>query len=329
MLRMDPQFDGAIRRARCTASASSPSEKIRSAAFSYTLRHIYTMKIALWSLAAAASAPLLASAAPPFVLQNGQPGAAALFDEAASSAEPAVHRVQDLTVDEFQAVQHALKDSLERAVDSATHLIQDTFGLAAADDDDEPVSGNELPRPHFPSHPLPPPVIDLKEYTVFEIVNASLEHHHHRCGHHRGDSEPDAEEEHHMVRRKIRKGLAALFRPTEGGDHDGDEHKPDPSHLPLHRLAWLANFSSEAGDLLKQDGPITLLAPDDAALTPPHRGHGRGGHHAHSAPPGRRPDGPPGRRGPRRVPKGESYSSPSSGPGQSFSQISSLVNYLQ
>mgnify|MGYP001564940720 FL=1 len=53
-------------------------------------------------------------------------------------------------------------------------------------------------------------------------------------------------------------------------------HEPKAwPHLPLHRLGWLVNRSSEAQEALaKKD--ITLLAPDDAALTPPH--HRTGGH---------------------------------------------------
>ncbi|GAA5989620.1 hypothetical protein JCM10908_000556 [Rhodotorula pacifica] len=263
------------------------------------------MKFALWSLVAAASAPLFASAAPPFLFQGAQRGAAAQVSFESPEPAAAAHRVQDLSVDDFQAVQHAIKDSFEHAVDNAKHLIQDTFGLV-----DDEVDADEFPRPHFPSHPLPPPVIDLKEYTIYEIVNASLEHHHHhhrRCGHSEDADLADAEEaERHLndeSGRKIRKGLAAAFFSHAYGEDEG-EHKPDPSRLPFHRLAWLANFSTEAGDLLKQKGPITLLAPDDAALTPPHREH----HGEHFGPPGRRSKGPRGdhdRPAPRHAEEGE------------------------
>lgn len=48
----------------------------------------------------------------------------------------------------------------------------------------------------------------------------------------------------------------------------GDED--DPSFLPLHRIAYLVNLSTEAQKKLSGDS-VTFLAPDDAALTPPRR----------------------------------------------------------
>lgn len=246
------------------------------------------MKFALLSLTAAACAPLLASAAPPFVVQNGERTQSRFSPPRDDGAAAAGHRLADLTVDDFQAVQHAIKDTFEHSVESAKHLVEDTFHIEV-DADDEEIAAEGFSFPHPPSHPLPPAVIDLKEYTIFEIVNASLEHHHPHCGHGRRDAD---EERHPSARdRKIRSGLAAWFTNSRDDKDALSEHgKPNPHMLPLHRLAWLANFSSEAGDLLKQKGPITLLAPDDAALTPPHRDH-------------REPHGGP-HRGPRDGPRG-------------------------
>ncbi|GAA5943467.1 uncharacterized protein JCM15063_006481 [Sporobolomyces koalae] len=113
-------------------------------------------------------------------------------------------------------------------------------------DEEDTVS---IPSP-FPRHP-PAPVIDFSHLTILEIVNASLVHHH--------KHEHDG------------------FAPTVIDEHD-------PAHLPLHKLAWLVNFSSDAQEYLQKDD-ITLLAPDDQALTPPRRRGGHGpDHHHHGGP---------------------------------------------
>ena len=50
-----------------------------------------------------------------------------------------------------------------------------------------------------------------------------------------------------------------------------------PHTLPLHRLAWAVNRSETAFKIYSNESiSLTLLAPDDEALTPPHR---RGGPH--------------------------------------------------
>ncbi|GAA5878519.1 hypothetical protein JCM16303_002107 [Sporobolomyces ruberrimus] len=139
--------------------------------------------------------------------------------------------LQALSIDDFQRVQEAIKDSFEHAADRRVP--------GPATIQEEAVS---IPNP-FPHGP--PPVIDFSHLTILEIVNASLGHHDHEHG-------------------------DGHLRPTVIDEKD-------PSHLPLHRLAWLVNFSSETQEYLKRDD-ITLLAPDDQALTPPHR---RGGEHPH------------------------------------------------
>ncbi|GAA5999059.1 fasciclin domain-containing protein [Rhodotorula paludigena] len=193
------------------------------------------MKAVLWSALVTA-----ALAAPPFVLQS---------DAAAASQ----HRLADLTVDDFHAVQHAFAEAYEGAVDEAKNVVHDTFGLVHAEEDDEP---------HHPTHPLPPPVLDFRDYTVLEIVNASY-HKHHDGGEHEGLRNGG-------FLRKLRKGLGFTL--------DGIEpHKPKPEDLPFSHLAWLLNFSPEAAKLLEQDD-ITLLAPDNHALTPPHKRREHGVH---------------------------------------------------
>ncbi|GAA5910753.1 hypothetical protein JCM6882_002070 [Rhodosporidiobolus microsporus] len=205
------------------------------------------MKFTGWSIAAACVP--LAAAAPPFVLQN-------------SAAPP----LAELSVDDFQSVQHALKASVEHAIDEGKRLATDTFNLVEQAVGIEGGHGGEGP-PH--KHPLPPPFLDFSQYTVLEIINASF------AGHHGGEGDKSFG----LFERKLRR--SAGFPHLEEDDNEG-EHKPDPKHLPLHKLAGLINFSPEAAQLLEGED-ISFFAPDDWALTPPHkRGddkHARSAHH--------------------------------------------------
>ncbi|GAA5824287.1 hypothetical protein JCM11251_001597 [Rhodosporidiobolus azoricus] len=185
------------------------------------------MKFSSWSIAAAIVP--LAAAAPPFLLQNN-----------ADSG-----RLADLTVDDFHQVQQAIKQSLEGIVDQGKRLAKETFNVVEQE--------ATLDIPH--KHPIPPPFLDFSKYTVLEIVNASF-------GHHEGEGNGFRGFE-----RKLRRSAGNPHH-AEDDDEDEDElHKPDPSHLPLHRLARILNFSPEAAHLLEGD----VLAPDDSALTPPHK----------------------------------------------------------
>ncbi|BGP24601.1 flocculin [Rhodotorula toruloides] len=220
------------------------------------------MKAALWSLVASTAATLVV-AAPPFVLQDAR-----------LPTRPAAERLADLTPNDFHAIQDALRESFEHLVDEGKRLVQDTF--EAFEDDLVKTQDDRIHPPHPPSHPIPPPVIDLSKYTILEIVNQSFHRHHEH-----EDSEV------HLVDRMLREGLAARrpckhARTVEGKGERSDEHD---HQLPLHRLAWLVNFAPEAAKLLERDG-ITLLAPDDMALTPPHRRNG-GGHHGFAGEPER------------------------------------------
>jgi hypothetical protein len=103
------------------------------------------------------------------------------------------------------------------------------------------IATQELPANHG--------ILDFSEFgTIADILNATL--HHHRHGKH--------------------------------AEHERPHWKtPEtPGDLPLHRLAWLMNRSTVAIEDLSKEG-ITLLAPDDWALTPPHRQehHGKHGEH--------------------------------------------------
>ncbi|GAA5966097.1 hypothetical protein JCM21900_006444 [Sporobolomyces salmonicolor] len=183
------------------------------------------------SLALLGAAAITRAAPPPFVVQNPN-----------SIVEPAAQPpLADLTVDDFHAVQSAIKES----VDNLLRLEDDRVV-----EDEQQAGELDSPQPHHPPH-----FLDFSDYTVLEIVNASLGHHHE---HEKSDREGEKEEPAAWPRSPFPEG-----------------HEHDPKYLPLHRLAWLVNFSSDAQELLKQDG-ITLLAPDDHALTPPHRRHHRG-----------------------------------------------------
>ncbi|SCV74284.1 BQ2448_6716 [Microbotryum intermedium] len=117
------------------------------------------------------------------------------------------------------------------------------------------------PWPKLPPH-HPPAYLDFSNYTINEILNATLHHHH---DDHAGQLGRDSQ----------RRG--ADDGDDLGGAPHAHPHHEDPAFLPLHRLAWLVNRSSDALASLDKKG-ITLLAPDDRALTPPHRRGG--GEHA-------------------------------------------------
>ncbi|GAA5829746.1 hypothetical protein JCM3766R1_001290 [Sporobolomyces carnicolor] len=145
--------------------------------------------------------------------------------------------LRELSTDDFGRVQEAIHDSFAPIEDRRRP------SPAYRIDESSPISSPQIGFPHPPGGP--PPTLDFSHLSILEIVNASL-HRHHDHPHGEGDS----------------------FSPTVIDEKD-------PAHLPLHRLAWLVNFSSDAQEYLQRDD-ITLLAPDDQALTPPHQ-RGRGG----------------------------------------------------
>ncbi|ORY92658.1 hypothetical protein BCR35DRAFT_298138 [Leucosporidium creatinivorum] len=195
------------------------------------------------------------AAPPPFVLQGS-----ADLNLPANEAE--LSHLTHLSTDDFlhveqakakaEQVMHSLVDRLEKV---AIQYEQDVEQLLQAEQEGAASPTDAAAR--FP-HPGPPPVLNFSDYTILEILNASL-HHHPKEG-------ADAE------------SLPKWKLPWPKPPHHG-EHEHDPKYLPLHRLGWLVNQSVEAQKALGKDG-ITLLAPDDFALRPPP-------HHQkkHSAPP--------------------------------------------
>jgi hypothetical protein len=159
----------------------------------------------------------LVAAAPPFVLQN---------------AFKNVPTLPDLTVDDFVSIENTVKNSLKDVVEDVNDRLSALEALIANEDAVEvETHPRKIPIPHF---------IDLSEYTVLEIVNASYHTHH------------EGEVKGFRRDRKIRR---SFFPHDEEENGDDDEHhKPDPKYLPLHRLAGLINFSPEAAALLEEDG---------------------------------------------------------------------------
>lgn len=221
---------------------------------------------------------------PPFVVQGD-----AALNLADAELPP---RLADLSSDDILNIEqvkakaehiiHDLLDKVEFAADALAHSLDDEVTSAVVD---------AIPASRWP-HPGPPLVLNFSDYTILEIVNASLGHH---CGH---GEEANAED---LPKWK-------LPWKSHPAPHHGDDHEHDPKYLPLHRLAWLVNRSEEAQKSLSKGeltssaylrrtaqlkltlrsaarafaDHITLLAPDDNALRPPHR-RGLPRHRKHSA----------------------------------------------
>lgn len=117
-----------------------------------------------------------------------------------------------------QSIEHGAVSILDRILNQVKKIMTksneatDGFEITAIEDTVE-----SLPPRH------PPVVIDLSHLTILEIVNASLGHHG-KCGH----SEASA---------------PSTFE---------DRLTHDPKHLPLHRLAWIVNRTTEAHKLLEK-----------------------------------------------------------------------------
>lgn len=116
-----------------------------------------------------------------------------------------------------------------------------------------------------PAHPSPPPpphhedeknhgILDFSEYTILEILDSALHHH----------AKPPPPKQ---------RGWSFPWKKPP-------PPPKTPGELPLHRLGWLVNRSIEAQESLAKDD-ITLLAPSDWALTPPHRRGEHGHEHDH------------------------------------------------
>lgn len=135
---------------------------------------------------------------------------------------PHTDSLPSLSIDDFVSIQERIADSL--------------------------VAGLEQALTGGPEHGI----LDFSDYTIPEILNASL-HHKHPVGPLRGGTDDEL--------------TAAIQEHSTNWPWHHDE-PTDPSQLPFHRLASLVNRSESAVEALSKDG-ITLLAPDDYALTPP------------------------------------------------------------
>lgn len=140
-------------------------------------------------------------------------------DAALNLPDAELPRVPELSVEDFINVE-SVKSRIE---DVFTTLVQKV---------------DEAESSTWPDHP--PTEIDFSQYTILEIVNASLHSHH--CPHkHHGDKDGEHKEQ------------ADGWKLPWSHHGDGDkEHEHDPKHLPLGRLAWLVNRSSDAQELLKK-----------------------------------------------------------------------------
>ncbi|KAL8292754.1 hypothetical protein RQP46_001366 [Phenoliferia psychrophenolica] len=185
----------------------------------------------------------LALAAPPFVVQNQQAaiGRPTSSDSASDSLPPL--RVEDfLAIESSKAHSHAGKKGSFNS-DPSAQVVADGGASDVVEH--------------------PPVYLDFSSFTILEILNASLHHHPSHPPHDHEHGQDDAEP------------AESIWPHLPWPNHP----VTDPSQLPLHRLGWLVNRSSEAQQALSKDG-ITLLAPDDLALTPPHR---RDPHHGHAS----------------------------------------------
>ncbi|KAI5480481.1 Fasciclin domain family protein [Pseudohyphozyma bogoriensis] len=142
--------------------------------------------------------------------------------------------VPSLQVEEFLSIQKHIEDSLAHAAEAFQPIPipsileddDDAVTEGGADTDaDEPLA---LPKGHH--------LIDLSEYTIIQILNASL--------YYRPETDDDA---------------AAATRTNVAGDDWAGQ-------LGLHKLGWIVNHSVEAQKELAKKH-VTLLAPDDEALT--------------------------------------------------------------
>lgn len=129
--------------------------------------------------------------------------------------------IPHLTSHDFETFQEKLSESVDKSTEAILHALDAVKADLTAP-----------PRHHA--------FVDFSQYTILEILNASLQV--------KPESVPVAEDE---------------WSPWP-------KTPTDPSELPFHKLGWIVNYSVEAQQELAKDG-ITLLAPDDTALTPPHR----------------------------------------------------------
>ncbi|SCZ98712.1 BZ3500_MvSof-1268-A1-R1_Chr3-1g05569 [Microbotryum saponariae] len=188
------------------------------------------------------------------------------------------HSVESI-IDQLKDSIDVAKDELADIAHPHPHPHPHSYPQHSPQDAADSESAASPPWRKLPPH-HPPAYLDFSNYTIIEILNATLHHHH---DDHDGHDDPEGR--HGSDSDSQRRGAESDDGSESGGAPHAHSRHDDPAFLPLQRLAWLVNRSSEALASLDKKG-ITLLAPDDRALTPPHR---RGG-----------AEHPPRRRGPRR-----------------------------
>jgi len=175
------------------------------------------------------------AAPPPFLVQGSQQ-----LNLPASEAElPHLSAEQFLDIERVKAkaeqVMHSLVYRLE---ETATQMKEDV--AQPVQGVDEAAATGRLPPHH------PPSVIDFSDYTILEILNASL--HHHPDHEHRDQA--DAE---NLPKWKL------PWTPKQP-QHHPHEHEHDPKYLPLHRLAWFVNQSEEGQKALSKGEVLLKIA---------------------------------------------------------------------
>lgn len=105
-------------------------------------------------------------------------------------------------------------------------------------------------------------IVDFSDYTILEILDLAAK-------------APQKDHDHHKEPREVKSKFTWPWK--KPASRAPPSH---PSELHLHKLGHLVSRSEFAQNNLAAEG-ITLLAPSDEALTPPHRrGEGRD-HHDH------------------------------------------------
>lgn len=172
------------------------------------------------------------AAPPPFVLQGSQE-----LNLPPSEAElPPISSEQFLDIERAKAkaeqVMHSLMEKLEKV---AVQYEEDVAQLAQ--DGDQAAASGSPTSAGFPPH-HPPPVADFSDYTILEILNASLHHH------------PDHDHKDKVDAAELPKWK--LPWTPKNPQHHPHEREHDPKFLPLHRLGWFVNQSEEAQKALSK-----------------------------------------------------------------------------
>jgi hypothetical protein len=145
---------------------------------------------------------------PPFVVQG---------DQALNLGDAPV---PELAIDDFLSIERAkiaLKGTVNTLLETAS-----TF-------DEDSVAG-----PHYPLHHSAP-VLNLSDYTILEILNASL---------------------HNNISHATTPTDLPRCKPPAWSQPYRDP--ADPVFLPLHRLAWIVNRSTEAQESLRKSEKLKL-----------------------------------------------------------------------